>query len=51
MLNEPHVSTANEEVECGTLRHINCVRVGYAGTFADGMCSNYSSIDKINTWL
>lgn len=34
----------------GTFRHINCVRVGYAGTFADGMCSNCSSIDKINTF-
>lgn len=31
----------------GTFRHINCVRVG---TFADGMCSNCSSIDKINTF-
>ena len=62
MLNEPHVSTANEEVEwfpepffqeghvSGTFRHINCVRVGYVGTFVDGMCSKCSSIDKINTF-
>ena len=62
MLNEPHVSTANEEVEwfpepffqeghvSGTFRHGNCVRVGYAGTFVDGMCSNCASIDKINTF-
>ena len=62
MLNEPHVSTANDEVEwlpepffqeghvSGTFRHINCVRVGYVGTFVDGMCSKCSSIDKINTF-
>ena len=62
MLNEPHVSMANEEVEwfpepffhegnvSGTFRHINCVRVGYAGTFANGMCSDCSSIEKNNTF-
>ena len=34
----------------GTFRYVNCVRVGYAGTFVDGMCSNCASIDNINTF-
>ena len=33
-----------------SVRHVNCIRVGYAGTFVDGMCSNCASIDKINTF-
>lgn len=61
MLLESHVSTANEEVEWfpvphfkdenvnGTFRHVNCLRVGYAGSFTDGMCQNCSGIESINT--
>ena len=62
MLWESHISAANEEVEwfpepyCkdenvnATFRHVNCLRIGYTGSFVDGMCQNCSGIEMINTF-